>query len=95
MKFRDRDSQLYVDVCFEQVGSIRTVAMAKKLFQEQPILRPLVVVLKYFLLQRDLNETSVCSSCGGRGVCVCVLTALRLVCVGTGTPAVWAPTCCC
>eukprot|EP00629_Pelagomonadales_sp_RCC1024_P011862 CAMPEP_0119281306 /NCGR_PEP_ID=MMETSP1329-20130426/24458_1 /TAXON_ID=114041 /ORGANISM="Genus nov. species nov., Strain RCC1024" /LENGTH=391 /DNA_ID=CAMNT_0007281915 /DNA_START=104 /DNA_END=1275 /DNA_ORIENTATION=+ len=57
VKYRDRETGFEVDVSFDVEGGMRTAAIVKGFLRELPPLRPLVLVLKFFLAQRALNET--------------------------------------
>lgn len=56
IKLRDKESGIGVDICFEEKGGPRTGALIRSWLQEFPAMRPLILVLKYFLAQRGLNE---------------------------------------
>lgn len=45
------------DICFNQDSSLRTAQMACQMMDDLPTVRPLVMVIKYFLAQRDINDT--------------------------------------
>lgn len=69
-----KDSPSQVDISFDQPGGIETGRMIRKLIQEMPALRPLVLTVKYFLAQRDINETYR----GGIGshLCLCMIVSM-------------------
>jgi non-canonical poly(A) RNA polymerase PAPD5/7 len=56
VKFEHVASGLPFDVCFDQTSGPQGAALVRQLVADWPPLRPLVVVLKLFLQQRDLNE---------------------------------------
>ena len=57
IKFQDISTQLNVDICFDQHSGLRTAKYVNKSLIDYPCARPLILVLKYFLSQRGLNET--------------------------------------
>ena len=57
IKFKDIMTGLNVDICFEQNSGLRTATYVKESLKKYPCARPLILVLKYFLSQRNLNET--------------------------------------
>lgn len=57
VKFTHKPTNISVDVCFNQEGGPEAAAMMKQWLQDLPPLRPLCLLLKYFLSCRGLNET--------------------------------------
>lgn len=57
IKFKDLSSDLNVDVCFDQSSGMRTAAYVRRMLEKHRLARPLVMIVKYFLSQRGLNET--------------------------------------
>jgi len=74
IKLMLKDSKYQVDVSFGIEGGLETGRMIRKLTEEMPALRPLTLVVKYFLDQRDINETYK----GGIGshLCLCLVISL-------------------
>ncbi|XP_036224501.2 non-canonical poly(A) RNA polymerase protein Trf4-1 [Bactrocera oleae] len=56
IKLTDRETQVKVDISFNMQSGVQSAELIKKYKQEFPLLAKLVLVLKQFLLQRDLNE---------------------------------------
>ncbi|XP_067639501.1 non-canonical poly(A) RNA polymerase protein Trf4-1-like isoform X2 [Eurosta solidaginis] len=56
IKLTDRESQVKVDISFNMQSGVQSAELIKKFKQDYPVLAKLVLVLKQFLLQRDLNE---------------------------------------
>ncbi|XKL60343.1 hypothetical protein PGB90_001359 [Kerria lacca] len=56
VKFSDRRSDMKVDISFNMNNGVKSVELIKDFCQRFPPLKKLVLVLKQFLLQRDLNE---------------------------------------
>lgn len=56
MKFTDRRADIKVDISFNMNNGVKSVELIKDFCQRFPALKKLVLVLKQFLLQRDLNE---------------------------------------
>lgn len=56
IKLTDRESQVKVDISFNMQSGVQSAELIKKYKKEYPVLSMLVLVLKQFLLQRDLNE---------------------------------------
>lgn len=56
VKFTDRLSEIRVDVSFNMSNGVKSAELIKKFKLRYPVLYSLVLVLKQFLLQRDLNE---------------------------------------
>ncbi|TDG46259.1 hypothetical protein AWZ03_007335 [Drosophila navojoa] len=57
IRFTDCETRIKVDISFNELNGLRSTELIKKFFQEYPILSKLVLVLKQFLQQRDLNTT--------------------------------------
>ena len=57
VKLTDKQTGLKVDICFGIDGGIKAVALIQSLVQRMPALRPLTLLLKYFLNCRLLNDT--------------------------------------
>ncbi|MFN7124084.1 MAG: hypothetical protein ACK4NM_18815, partial [Hydrogenophaga sp.] len=57
IKFKHAASGVAVDISFDVPGGLRTAEMVKDYMRRFPMIKPLALVLKYFLAQRDLNET--------------------------------------
>ncbi len=78
VKYVDGESALAVDISLEQDTGADSTRFVKEAMQAWPMLRPLVLVLKYYLKQRGLAETYS----GGIGsflLCVMSLRALQLL----------------
>ncbi|XP_055911950.1 non-canonical poly(A) RNA polymerase protein Trf4-1-like [Eupeodes corollae] len=56
IKLTDRESQVKVDISFNMQSGVQSAELIKEYKQQFPLLAKLVLVLKQFLLQRDLNE---------------------------------------
>ncbi len=56
VKFSDRRSDVKVDISFNMNNGVKSVELIKDFCHRFPALKKLVLVLKQFLLQRDLNE---------------------------------------
>lgn len=56
IKLTDRESQVKVDISFNMQSGVQSAELIKDYKQQYPLLAKLVLVLKQFLLQRDLNE---------------------------------------
>ena len=57
VKFTHAESKVSVDVCFNQEGGVEAAKYMNTCQEQIPALRPLVFVLKYFLVSRGMNET--------------------------------------
>lgn len=57
IKFTDRHSNCCVDICLNQHSGISSSRLLSKYLNEMTALRPLVLVLKYFLYQHGYGET--------------------------------------
>jgi DNA polymerase sigma len=75
VKLWEAASGIQIDVSFEAVSGLTTRALIADFIKEYPVVRPLVLVLKYFLLQRALNETYT----GGVGSFLLVLMVVHVV----------------
>ncbi|CRH01751.1 nucleotidyltransferase, putative [Plasmodium relictum] len=77
LKYTDRESGVQIDICINQKSSRETTEFILKQIKEYIYLRPLVLLLKFFLNSRNLNETYT----GGIGsflLCCMVLHFLQL-----------------
>ena len=57
VKFDHARTHIAFDVSFDIESGLRTGKIVKKFIRQLPAMRPIVLVLKYFLAQRELNET--------------------------------------
>merc|ERR1739838_142633 len=56
VKMRDLLTDIKVDISFNMESGVTSVSLIKEFIREFPALKPLVLLLKQFLLQRDMNE---------------------------------------
>lgn len=56
IKIFEAKTELKVDISFNTINGVKSAELIKKFLVEYPCLRPLVMVLKQFLIQRDFNE---------------------------------------
>lgn len=56
VKMRDMLTDIKVDISFNMQSGVTSVALIKEFIREFPALEYLVLLLKQFLLQRDMNE---------------------------------------
>lgn len=56
IKVTETRTDLRLDISFNMVNGVKSAALIKEYLNEYPCLRYLAMVLKQFLLQRDLNE---------------------------------------
>lgn len=56
VKLTDSETQVKVDISFNMQSGVQSAELIKKYKRQFPMLSKLVLVLKQFLLQRDLNE---------------------------------------
>ncbi|KAL1115085.1 hypothetical protein AAG570_007116 [Ranatra chinensis] len=56
VKLTDRTSEVKVDISFNMNNGVKSANLIKDYKQKFPVLGKLVLILKQFLLQRDLNE---------------------------------------
>uniref|UniRef100_A0A182LZV8 polynucleotide adenylyltransferase n=1 Tax=Anopheles culicifacies TaxID=139723 RepID=A0A182LZV8_9DIPT len=56
VKLTDRQTQVKVDISFNMESGVQSAKLIKSFKRDYPVLEKLVLVLKQFLLQRDLNE---------------------------------------
>lgn len=56
VKLTDRETDVKVDISFNMRNGVKSAKLIKTFMEEFPNLKFLVLVLKQFLLQRDLNE---------------------------------------
>ena len=56
IKLRDKESDVKVDISFNMSSGVQSAQLIKTFKKKFPVLAKLVLVLKQFLLQRDLNE---------------------------------------
>jgi DNA polymerase sigma len=75
VKLWEKESGIQLDISFEARSAIVTRALIADYLSRYPPVRPLVLVLKYFLSQRGLNDTYS----GGVGSFLLVLMAVHVV----------------
>ncbi|VDN04760.1 unnamed protein product [Thelazia callipaeda] len=56
VKVVDRDTQIYLDISFNTSHGIRAAQLIEEMKIRYPVLEPLVLILKQFLMQRNLNQ---------------------------------------
>jgi non-canonical poly(A) RNA polymerase PAPD5/7 len=56
IKITESESDIRIDISFNVINGLRSANLIKQYLTEYPSLRYLTMVLKQFLLQRDLNE---------------------------------------
>lgn len=56
IKILETNTELKVDISFNTINGVKSAELIKEFLVEYPCLRPLVMVLKQFLIQRDYNE---------------------------------------
>lgn len=56
IKLRHKESDVKVDISFNMASGVQSAQLIKQFKRKFPVLSKLVLVLKQFLLQRDLNE---------------------------------------
>ena len=56
VKFEDAETNFKFDISFDVDGGPQAVIFIKDMIRAQPLIRPLVYILKIFLQQRELNE---------------------------------------
>jgi non-canonical poly(A) RNA polymerase PAPD5/7 len=56
IKVTETKTDLRIDISFNMINGVKSAALIKEYLNEFPCLRYLAMVLKQFLLQRDLNE---------------------------------------
>ena len=75
IKMKEKQSGIPIDVSFNASSGPESSDFMVKLLQQYPAARHLVIVLKYFLLQRELNETYT----GGIGSFLLTLMVVRVI----------------
>ncbi|ESO83032.1 hypothetical protein LOTGIDRAFT_134093 [Lottia gigantea] len=56
VKLTDKETDVQVDISFNMMSGVKSAGLITEYMEEFPNLKYLVLVLKHFLLQRDLNE---------------------------------------
>lgn len=56
VKLTDKESEIKVDISFNMNNGVKSAELINSFKKQYPVLEKLVMVLKQFLLQRDLNE---------------------------------------
>lgn len=56
IKLTDKETDIKVDISFNMSNGVKSAELIKDYKRRFPVLDKLVLVLKQFLLQRDLNE---------------------------------------
>lgn len=56
VKLTDKESEIKVDISFNMNNGVKSAELINSFKRQYPVLEKLVMVLKQFLLQRDLNE---------------------------------------
>lgn len=56
VKMVDKDTKIYLDISFNTVQGIRAAKFIEDMKTRYPVLEPLVLILKQFLMQRQLNQ---------------------------------------
>jgi non-canonical poly(A) RNA polymerase PAPD5/7 len=72
IKFEDAETGIPMNICFGQADGLANTDLVRKYLEQMPALRPLVLVLKQFLYNRDLHETFT----GGMGSYLLTMTVV-------------------
>lgn len=56
VKLTDKETDIKIDISFNMSNGVKSAELIKEFKKQFPCLEKLVMVLKQFLLQRDLNE---------------------------------------
>ena len=72
IKFEDAETGIPINICFGQADGLANTDLVRKFLEQMPALRPLVLVLKQFLYNRDLHETFT----GGMGSYLLTMTVV-------------------
>ena len=72
IKFEDAETGIPINICFGQADGLANTDLVRKYLEKMPALRPLVLVLKQFLYNRDLHETFT----GGMGSYLLTMTVV-------------------
>ena len=75
VKFVDSQTGLGVDVSFDIDSGFRTAKLIRRYLKDLPAAKPLILVVKTFLAQRELNETYS----GGVGSFMCFLMVISFL----------------
>lgn len=75
IKFEDSASGTPLNVCFGQEDGLTNSMLVKELVEYYPAMRPLILVLKQFLYNRDLHETYT----GGIGSYLLAMTVVSML----------------
>ena len=96
IKLTERRSQIKVDISFNMNNGLISANRIKQLVAEFPHLPRLVMVLKQFLLQRELNEVFT-GGVSSYGVILMVVSFLQVREEGQGEPTAssswWSASC--
>lgn len=58
VKMVDKDTKIFLDISFNTVQGVRAAKYIEQMKSRYPVLEPLVLILKQFLMQRQLNQVS-------------------------------------
>lgn len=75
IKLQFKGTKYPCDICFDQQGGLQTAKLIKRICQELPEVKCLVLIVKHYLAQRNLNNTYQ----GGMGSYLCFLTCVASV----------------
>eukprot|EP01138_Halocafeteria_seosinensis_P001100 gb/GECG01001125.1/.p1 GENE.gb/GECG01001125.1/~~gb/GECG01001125.1/.p1 ORF type:complete len:613 (+),score=83.01 gb/GECG01001125.1/:1-1839(+) len=75
IKMKERESEIPIDISFNAASGPESSDFMAECIKTYPAARPLVIVLKYFLQQRGLNETYT----GGIGSFLLMLMVVRVI----------------
>ena len=75
IKMVDRLSDLKLDISLDQLTGLSNTNVVATFVQELPLLKPLVLAIKYYLKQESMNETFA----GGMGSYIMVLLVVSLL----------------
>ena len=70
IKFEEASSSFNFDISFDVANGPVAAAFVSQLMLQLPAMRPLVLVLKIFLQQREFNEVQATFTCACVHVCV-------------------------
>eukprot|EP00730_Choanoeca_flexa_P016790 TRINITY_DN8000_c1_g3_i1.p1 TRINITY_DN8000_c1_g3~~TRINITY_DN8000_c1_g3_i1.p1 ORF type:complete len:387 (+),score=63.97 TRINITY_DN8000_c1_g3_i1:127-1287(+) len=77
IKFRDRATSVHVDISFNMPTGPEDALVIQQKMKELPAIRPLVLILKQFLMERSLNEVFT-GGLGSYAIFLMVLSFLQM-----------------
>ncbi|CAI4227317.1 unnamed protein product [Auanema sp. JU1783] len=90
VKMVDKDTRLSIDISFNTVQGVKAADYIERVKHEFPVVEPLVLILKQFLIQRNLNQTYT-GGLSSYGLILMLISFLQIYGMPVRTKSMYSP----